>query len=63
MINPKTHRSGIEIWQVGKNRCYPIPTAAPKNQIMRSVMDDDVVGVIGERADAVSNQQTEPPKT
>ena len=26
-------------------------------------MDDDIVGVIGERAYAVGNQQTEPPKT
>ena len=63
MINAKTHRTRREVREVGDDRHQFVPAWAPENQVVRRVMDDHVIGMICERADAKRNQQTEPPVT
>jgi len=55
VIYAKTHRAGREIRQIGQDRNPQVKRLVPKDQIMRGVMDNDVVGVIGERADEIGN--------
>ena len=52
-----------EVWKVGDDGDHFVPARVPKNQVVRRVMNDDVVGMIAERADAKGDQQTEPPIT
>ena len=63
MINAKTHRARREVWKIGNDRDHFVPALASENQVMRRVMNDDVIGMIGERADAKRDEQTEPPIT
>src|SRR5262245_52042447 len=61
VINTKSHRAWCEIWKVGDYREHLIPAGAPENQVVRSIVNDDVVGMIAERADAEADQHTDPP--
>src|SRR6266542_3079149 len=63
MINTKPHRAGCEVWEIGDDRHHFVPAWVPENQIMCCVMNDDVIGMISERADAKGNNETEPPVT
>src|SRR5437660_4805685 len=63
MINAKTHRARCEVWKIGNDSNHFVPAWATENQVMRCVVNDDVIGMVGERADAKCNQQTEPPVT
>lgn len=63
MINTKSHRSGREIRKVGDYGDHFVPARAPENQVVRGIVNDDVVGMIAERADAKGDQQTDPPIT
>src|SRR5213076_2797377 len=56
--NAKSHRAGREIRKIGDDGHHFVPARAPENQVMRGIMNDDVVGVIAERADAKGDQQT-----
>jgi hypothetical protein len=59
--NTKSHRSRREIRKISDYRDHFVPTGASENQIMRRIMNDDVVGMIAERADAERDQQADPP--
>src|SRR4029077_2244719 len=61
MINTKTHRTRREVWEIGDDGHHFVPAWAAENQVVRRVMNDDIVGMIGERADAKRDEQTEPP--
>ena len=61
MINAKAHRAGREIRQIGQDGHHFVPAFVPENQIMCRIVNDHVVSMIGERADAISDEQTEPP--
>ena len=63
VINTKTHRAGREIRKIGDDGDHFVPARAPENQVMRGIVNDDVIGMITERADAERDQQTEPPIT
>ena len=63
MVNPESHRTGRQIGKIGDDRDHFVPAFAPQNQIVRGIMNDHVVGMVGERAHAVSNKKTEPPET
>ena len=63
MINAKAHRARRQIWKIGQDRDQLVQTLVSQDEIMGRVVNDDVVGVIGESADAIGNQQTEPPIT
>jgi len=55
MINAEPHRSGREIRQIRQDRDENVPASSPKNEVMRRIVDDDVVGVIGEGAHEVGD--------
>ena len=40
-----------------------VPAWVPENKVVRGIVNDDVVGMIAERADAKGDQQTDPPIT
>src|SRR6266513_4517781 len=61
MINAKTHRARCEIRKISDNGHHFVPAWTPQDKIVRRVMNDDVIGMIGERADAKSDNQTQPP--
>ena len=61
VIDAKTHRTRREIRQIGDDGHYFVPAWAAENQIMRCIVNDHVVGMIGECADAKCDEQTEPP--
>ena len=61
--NAKSHCTRREIRKVGDDGHHLVPARAPENQIVRGVVDDDVVRMIAERADAKGDQQTDPPIT
>src|SRR5438046_6154035 len=63
MINAKTHRARREVWKIGDDSHHFVPAWATENQVMRRVVDDDVISMICERADAKRNKETEPPVT
>src|SRR5690348_11477135 len=58
MVNTKAHRAGREVWQIGDDRDHFVPAWAPKNQIVRRIMNDHVIGVVGEGTDAKRQKQT-----
>src|ERR1041385_6464842 len=57
MVHAKAHCTRRKIWKIGNDRHHFIPARAPENQVMCRVMNDDVVGMIPERADAEGDQQ------
>src|SRR5262249_57568873 len=61
VINTKSHRAWCEIWKIGDYRHHFVPAGVPENQVMRRIMNDDVVSMIAERAYAEGYQQTDPP--
>src|SRR6516165_6019546 len=63
VINAKSHSTGREIRKIGDDGQHFVPTWVPENQVVRRIMNDDVVGMIAERTGAESDQQTEPPIT
>jgi hypothetical protein len=63
MINAKTHRAGREIREIGDDGHHFVPAFAPKNQVVGRIVDDHVVGMICERADAIRDEKAEPPVT
>src|SRR6266705_3520754 len=63
MINPKTHRAGCKIRQISDDSHHLVQAFVPQNQIMSRIVNNHVVGMIRERADAISDEQTEPPIT
>ena len=50
MINTKSHRSGREVWKVGDDGDHFVPAQNSENQVVRGIVNDDVVGMIAERA-------------
>ena len=58
MKNAKTHRARCEVWKIGDNGDHFVPAGTPENQVMGRIMNDDVVGVVAERADTESEKQT-----
>jgi hypothetical protein len=63
VINTKSHRARGQIRKIGNYRHHFVPARAPENQVMRRIMNDDVVGMIAERTDTERDQQTQPPIT
>src|SRR5713101_8706879 len=63
MINAKTHRAWREVWKIGDNGHHFVPAFAPENQVVGGIMNDHVIGMISERANAISDEKTEPPIT
>src|SRR6266487_3808135 len=63
MINAKTHCTGREVRKICDDGHDFVPAFAPQNQIVGCIVNDHVVGMIGERAEAISDQQTAPPVT
>src|SRR5438477_3034800 len=63
MIHAKTHCTGNEVREICDDGHDFVPAFAPQNQIVGCIVNDHVVGMIGERADAISDQKTEPPVT
>ena len=61
--NTKSHRAWCEVWKIGDDGDHFVPTRASENQVVRRIMNDDVIGMIAERADAEGDQQTDPPIT
>src|SRR5262249_4757486 len=61
MVNTKSHSAGCEVWKIGDDRDHFVPAWAPENQVMRRVMNDHVISMVGEGTDAESQKQTEPP--
>src|SRR5262249_20963445 len=61
MVNTKAHGAGRKVWKIGDDRDHFVPAWAPKNQVMRRVMNNHVIGMIGEGTDAKSKKQAEPP--
>src|SRR5581483_4310082 len=63
MIDTESHGAGSQIWKIGDNGHDLVPAFAPKNQIVSRVVNDDVIGMICERANAISDQSAQPPVT
>lgn len=63
VINAKSHRARRKVRKIGDDGYHFVPARASENQVMRRIMNDDVVGMIPERADAEGNQYTHPPIT
>ena len=63
MVNAKAHCRRSEVWKIRDHADHLVPAWAPENEVVSGIMDNDVIGVIGERANAESDQQTEPPIT
>ena len=63
VINTKSHRAWRQIRKIRDDGHHFVPARAPENQVMRRIVNDDVVGMIAERADAERDQQTDPPIT
>src|SRR5438105_12769597 len=63
MINAETHRARIQIRKIGQDADQLVPALISKNEIMSGVVDDDVIDMVSERADTVSDHQAEPPVT
>src|SRR5262249_2297760 len=61
VINAKSHRARREIRKIGNDGHHFIPARASENQVVRRIVNDDVVGMIAESADAERDQQTSPP--
>src|SRR5947199_9388246 len=60
MVNAKTHRAGRKIGKISQDAHHFVPAFAPENQIMCRIMDTHVIGMVGKRTDAISDEQTEP---
>jgi hypothetical protein len=56
MVNAKPHRAWREIRKISDDGHHFVPARTPQNQVVRCVMNDDVIGMIGERADAKSDK-------
>src|SRR5437667_10969455 len=63
MVNAKTHRAGRKIGKISQDAHHFVPAFAPENQIMCRIMYNHVIGMVAERTDAISDEQTEPQKT
>src|SRR6266567_1067590 len=63
VINAKTHCTRRKVRKISDDGYHFVPAFAPQNQIVGCIVNDHVVGMIGERADAISDQKTEPPVT
>jgi len=63
MINAKAHRARREIRQISEDGHHFVPAFVRENQIMGRIVNDHVIGMIRECADAISDDQTEPPIT
>src|SRR5262245_28486863 len=63
MINAKSHRAGREIWKIGDDGHHFVPARAPENQVVRGIVNDDVVGMVAESADEEGDQHADPPVT
>src|SRR5207249_6189500 len=63
MINAKTHGAGREVWKIGDDAHHLVPAFAPENQVVSCIVNDHVIGMISERANAISDEKTEPPIT
>src|SRR5437764_575028 len=60
MINAETHRAWIQIRKIGQDADQLVPALISKNEIMSGDVDDDVIGMISERADTVSDHKAGP---
>jgi hypothetical protein len=63
MIDAKPHRPGGKIGKICDDGHNLVPAFVPENQVVRCVMNDDVIGMIRECANAIRKQKTEPPVT
>ena len=61
MINAKAHRAGHEVGKVGDDGHHFVPAFIPENQVMGRIVNNHVIGMVGERADAISDEKAEPP--
>ena len=61
MINTKTHRPRREIGKISNDGHHLVPAFVSKNQIVSCVVNDDVIGMVRERSDAICDEQTQPP--
>src|SRR3954465_9880213 len=63
MVNAKAHRARSEIRKICDDGDHFVPARLPEDQVVRRVVNNHVVGMIAESADAKSNEQTQPPIT
>src|SRR3984893_10484721 len=61
VVHAKAHRACRKVWQIGEDRDPEVQALVAKDQVMRGVMNNDIVGVISESAYEICNQATEPP--
>src|SRR6266487_284612 len=61
VINAKTHCTRRKVRKISNDSYHFVPAFAPQNQIVGCIVNDLVVGMIGECAHAISNEKTEPP--
>ena len=63
MIDTEPHRPGRKIGKIGDDAHHLVPAFVPENQVVSCVVNDDVIGMIRERANAIRDEKTEPPVT
>ena len=63
MIDTKPHCPGRKIGKIGDDGHHLVPAFVPENQVVSCVVNDDVIGMIRECANAVRDEKTEPPVT
>src|SRR5256886_12241364 len=63
MINAKTHGTRCEVRKIGNDSHHFVPAFAPEYEVVSCIVNDHVIGMVSERADAISDEKTEPPIT
>src|SRR5437867_2143360 len=63
MIDAETHRPRRKIRKIGDDSHHLVPAFVPENQVVSCVVNDDVIGMIRECANAIGDEKTEPPVT
>src|SRR5437764_42355 len=58
MVNAKAHCRRSEVWKIRDHADHLVPAWASENEVVSSIMDNDVIGVIGERANAESDHDS-----
>ena len=63
MINAKTHGAAREVWKISDDGHHFVPVFAPENEVVHGIVNDHVIGMVGERPRAIGHEKTEPPIT
>src|SRR5256886_1246346 len=63
MINAEAHCTGREVRKIGNDGHHVVPAFAPEYEVVSCIVNDHVIGMVSERADAISDEKTEPPIT